>query len=767
MKSFSQVSVPRGPVLNFPSITRGDLVSLLFYAGLGFVAFFPCLALGNAYFDGDLLNSNTLFRQYLRDNLLQGRLPLWNPHLFGGEPFLANVETMVCYPPLYATLVFPVAYGFGVFYFLHFLIAAAGMHLWLRTFKLSEEACRVGAVLFALSGHFWWEIVHPTLLAAFAWMPWWGMTLERTSERLKPVWLFLAGLVFAVLFSAGSFQMTMGALYGGGAYLAFRLLTRPGWRQGPLVWKRSLSAPLFFLWGALPLLVIWIPAREFLGLSARMQSVMDLRETYEVFQADLSIHPAMLGSFLFPVTPFSRATGEALPMTDYLANCGYLGPWVFLLVAAAFRSRPRRSVLFLALASSCALFISLGKYFPLHRWLCDWAPGLALTRAPFRFAFLYVIGLSLLAGIGYEILKGEMAKKRGKRLSWIAAGTAAYVLAMACFAFWRGWEAWPQWAGLGLGGAALILWMGKKDRGKPAQTLFLVSLVLCLLPTGWRVCATRWGPSSNLDFTARCEALGRVKEKAGLGRVFLGDKIPYPVRYKDRPLQLELPTDAAMVAGIRNAGGYDPLFLQKPTELYSLPARTLNQLMAVKGFLTGNPRWLSSGYPREDWGTVQYYKNPREVRFAYAPSRVETILDDGKRLQEMGRTDFKPYETAYFSQDIPVSMRLKGPPARLEYGIVRDEPDDQRFRVEIDRPGWVVFSEVVYPGWKVRVDGEDSPLFTANHAFRAVWVPSGRHDVRFYFRPDWLEPILFGLIAWVLSVTALIWRPFRMKIFHV
>ncbi len=120
------------------------------------------------------MNSNLFIRLFLRSNLLQGHFPLWNPHIFGGQPFLASTYFMVCYPFVYPTLLFPVEYGFGVFYFLHFLIAAFGMHFWLRTLKLSEDSCRVGAILFALSGYFWSEIVHPPEMAAYAWTPWWG-----------------------------------------------------------------------------------------------------------------------------------------------------------------------------------------------------------------------------------------------------------------------------------------------------------------------------------------------------------------------------------------------------------------------------------------------------------------------------------------------------------------------------------------------------------------------------------------------------------------
>ncbi|MCI0735848.1 MAG: hypothetical protein L0Y50_06180, partial [Beijerinckiaceae bacterium] len=57
--------------------------------------------------------------------------------------------------------------------------------------------------------------------------------------------------------------------------------------------------------------------------------------------------------------------------------------------------------------------------------------------------------------------------------------------------------------------------------------------------------------------------------------------------------------------------------------------------------------------------------------------------------------------------------------------------------IEVDtpRPGIVVLHDLFYPGWEVSVDGLKKPVLRANILFRGVEVPSGRHKVRFSFRP--------------------------------
>ena len=51
-------------------------------------------------------------REYAANSLKQGRFPLWNPYLFLGSPFFANVQTAVLYPlnALFLVLSTPYAY---------------------------------------------------------------------------------------------------------------------------------------------------------------------------------------------------------------------------------------------------------------------------------------------------------------------------------------------------------------------------------------------------------------------------------------------------------------------------------------------------------------------------------------------------------------------------------------------------------------------------------------------------------------------------------
>src|SRR3990170_3295005 len=76
---------------------KSDLLSIAVLALATSVFFYPVFR-GEVLFFGDNLSLKLPNAIYAAERLKQGELPLWNPYLFAGLPFLADISTAVFYP---------------------------------------------------------------------------------------------------------------------------------------------------------------------------------------------------------------------------------------------------------------------------------------------------------------------------------------------------------------------------------------------------------------------------------------------------------------------------------------------------------------------------------------------------------------------------------------------------------------------------------------------------------------------------------------------
>jgi uncharacterized membrane protein YfhO len=81
--------------------------------------------------------------------------------------------------------------------------------------------------------------------------------------------------------------------------------------------------------------------------------------------------------------------------------------------------------------------------------------------------------------------------------------------------------------------------------------------------------------------------------------------------------------------------------------------------------------------------------------------------------------------------------------------VIRYEPLELQLEIDSATPAYLVTSEVNYPGWRAFIDGQPSPLFMTNIAFRGLPVPAGRHIVTMRFAPTILwQGAGVSLVSW-------------------
>ena len=81
-----------------------------------------------------------------------GEFPYWDPYHGAGQPLAANAQYEVFYPPQWLVLLPDFELGFSLHILLHLYVAAIGMYLMLRGWRLGVAASLFGAISFAIGG---------------------------------------------------------------------------------------------------------------------------------------------------------------------------------------------------------------------------------------------------------------------------------------------------------------------------------------------------------------------------------------------------------------------------------------------------------------------------------------------------------------------------------------------------------------------------------------------------------------------------------------
>jgi hypothetical protein len=135
----------------------------------------------------------------------------------------------------------------------------------------------------------------------------------------------------------------------------------------------------------------------------------------------------------------------------------------------------------------------------------------------------------------------------------------------------------------------------------------------------------------------------------------------------------------------------------------------------------------------------------RAVRFEPAANDVMNAL-----------THFDPKDTAIVFTTDSSNVRLAASTDTAgTITLVKNDNDEITYLSQAPGKRFAVFSEVYYNrGWRAWIDDHETPIIRTNYVLRGLSVPSGRHIIRFFFRP--LSYYLGRQIQWMASIIFLL-----------
>lgn len=402
------------------------------------------------------------YRQYAAEALRQGYLPLWNPYLFQGVPFLANQQTAVLYPPNLLYLLSSTATGLALSIALHLVWGALGVFVFSRQVLKHVWPAAVGAAItFGLSGFLGAQTGHVNQVNAAVWLPWALLAAHHLYQGRNVRWAVTLSFILALQFLAGHAQpsyMTLAAvmLYWLGhsvwdwlGVTAYRpaFLTVPG-ETDPVSTGDSVSAsdkarrapPWFAFLRDRCTQLVWRPfvALALLGVAFAGTSALAAPQILPMLQ--LTHHSIRQGGLSFnEATAFSLSPREflvgMLPTPDSFVSTaeyfGFVGILAIALALLALVTAYRRpSTWGFAGLALFGIFMALGVSNPIYPVLFEILPGLDLFRVPSRWLLLYTLAASILDGIGIHWIATEAQKLPNLRPTLFRFGGGIAVLAI-------------------------------------------------------------------------------------------------------------------------------------------------------------------------------------------------------------------------------------------------------------------------------------------------------------------------------------------------
>ncbi len=365
------------------SFLIGALLLLLPFI-LFWQVWWPDSALRKVFQYGDFVEQHYPMRVFVADEVRHGRLPLWDPYTFSGEPAVAMSLFAPYYPLGFWQAVFPKLPFEALELEAVFHLGLAGLFTFLLVRRLtgSDVAGLLAGTAFGSSGYLTsYPMLQLIILETAVWLPAGLWLLERALERRSLSRVALAGVVYGFGILAGHPQTFLYIGYLTAAYFFFRAA------RLRLPIRFAIPAALILGGAALGISAAhWLPGLQMYAFSPRAGL------TY----ADISngFRPAELWGLLRP------NPGQWSPL--------YVGLIPLALAAAGVALARRAETWFWGIVAAAALLLSLGRFGFLYPVFFRLVPGFSMFRDQERIALLVSFSLAVLAGYGYTALADRM-----------------------------------------------------------------------------------------------------------------------------------------------------------------------------------------------------------------------------------------------------------------------------------------------------------------------------------------------------------------------
>jgi hypothetical protein len=719
--------------------------------------------------------------------MLEGNLPLWNPHIFAGMPLLGDSSSgpfdilnavFLPFNPLLATVLFTS---------LQLFFAGLFMYLYLdKSLRLNNYSCLLGGIVYMLN---------PALLygagarldflpsaGTIIWLPLIMLFIDKAveSELYFAPYALLSGFALSFSFFSGGINLMLFIAFFICLYISFSPL-RIG-RRGLILLIISASSLLITAAQLFPTL-------NAAGLSNR--TLLWPRVSSD--STGLSLTSFFISIFDFPLGRFLNVFN-----IDYLGDIirnyqsWYMGILNLLLVSLTyFRRNTDYKIRFYKLFIPAFLILHISMfYLPIRGFLTSILPILKGARIGHSMFLLYFAAIVLISRTFNDFFCQDRWSEASRRfMSWLVkiatpvisllslviifAGTSRdkydYVCALLCLVMLA--ASFPV--------VYRVMKAGKKAPRVWARILFLLIISPMVLEWGvgygrqrsYRILPAHFSESVETRFLKSMKPEERVE-------ILYGGKTIFDLAFSRKQyFGFNLP----LFYRAHTLGGSHPLHSGRARVFFDMINKRypFDQDYYWKGNEYINPTgraWLEDrgvNFNLVDLAGVRYIFSPAErkenflklkargdsyfiyenlnayprgfIVYEYEVQAEKDILDKLNSLKFDPRRKVLLEEPVSFNSEYEIDRTSGG---KTEVRILLYKPNEVIIGTESDRNGFLVFTDAYDRNWRAYIDNRGQKIYSADYLFRAVPLTKGAHRVMFRYMPT---SFVYG--AWVSIVT--------------
>ncbi|MFZ5979140.1 MAG: hypothetical protein ACOYVF_00775 [Candidatus Zixiibacteriota bacterium] len=718
---------------------------------------------------GDMIQAGIYHRAfYVAYFWEHGSVPQWDPHAFGGMPFVEAFHGDIFYPFSILKFFGNLFRMLGFVQFLHIFLAGIFMYFCARQFRLSKVASLFSAGCYMFAPYLVSYVApgHDGKIFVTTLFPLVVLFLERGFQRRPFINFTLLGLVIGIIILSPHPQMSYFMLWVVGFYTLFKLLFlfKDTKSIVPLIKPGTLVAYAVVI-GLLLSAIQFYPGYYY---TTHFSPRADAKKGW-TWATSWSMHEEEALSIILPEfsgTNSQKAKTYYWGKNAFKDNSEAVGITAFFLALVGLFFTHRREAYFFGSLALFALLYALADTTPVFRLFYYLIPKVSSLRAPSMIMFVFSLSIALLGGMGVQYIldKRREAAATEKKFHYLLLGVPGVMLLLALLF---------GVAGKGMLSAWCSVFYGEASTTMIQQNVSMLDVAFMNLP---HVQSGAWFAFLSSALAAFLIWLYRSGKAGtavlcGLVLIPVADDIRFNRRFIDTyDYQQNWPEQNPLVEFLKKDNEkFRVLTLNDPKSVM-LPYYSID---VVVGYHGNQLRWyddLLGSIELKNMGNP-YFLNLVGTKYLVAPagqSIPPNYFGDipVKTIATLGNSQLVENNNAY--PRLFLVDRYKVVPDRQNiYPQILDNSDDFRHVVYLEEEpqmtlvpdsldtdsAWfidygvdtvqvgvscgnnkiLVFTDTYYDAWRVTVDGQPAMLYRAYGAFRAVEIPAGSQEVVFVF----------------------------------